>query len=67
MTSLKEVVKEIIPGVSTVRKNDKINFKLYYQSQSKPFENNPLVLVDGVPVYDLEKVSINKFKRPGEN
>jgi hypothetical protein len=60
LTSLKEVVKEIIPGVSTVKKNDKINFKLYYQYQSKPFENNPLVLVDGVPVYDLEKViSIN--------
>jgi hypothetical protein len=56
LTSLKEVVKEIIPGVSTVRKNDKINFKLYYQSQNPPFENNPLVLVDGVPVYDLEKV-----------
>ena len=60
LTSLREVVKEIIPGVSTVKKNDKINFKLYYQYQSKPFENNPLVLVDGVPVYDLEKViSIN--------
>ena len=60
LTSLKEVVKEISPGVSTVRKNDKVNFKLYYQYQSKPFENNPLVLVDGVPVYDLEKViSIN--------
>jgi hypothetical protein len=60
LTSLREVVKEIIPGVTTVKKNDKINFKLYYQYQSKPFENNPLVLVDGVPVYDLEKViSIN--------
>jgi hypothetical protein len=60
LTSLKEVVKEIIPGVSTVKKNDKTNFKLYYQYQSKPFEDNPLVLVDGVPVYDLEKViSIN--------
>lgn len=60
LTSLREVVKEIIPGVSTVKKNDKINFKLFYQYQSKPFENNPLVLVDGVPVYDLEKViSIN--------
>jgi hypothetical protein len=60
LTSLKEVVKEIIPGVSTVKKNDKINFKLFYQYMGKPYENNPLVLVDGVPVYDLEKViSIN--------
>ncbi len=56
LTSLKEVVKEIIPGVTTVKKDDKINFKLYYQYQSKPYDNNPLVLVDGVPVYNLEKV-----------
>lgn len=60
LTSLREVVKEIIPGVSTVKKNDKINFRLFYQYMGKPYENNPLVLVDGVPVYDLEKViSIN--------
>jgi hypothetical protein len=56
MTSLKEVVNEIIPGVSTARKNGKINFRLIYKYQNKPYENNPLVLVDGVPVYDLEKV-----------
>jgi hypothetical protein len=56
LTSLKEVVKEIIPGVATVKKNDRVNFKLFYQYQSQPYENNPLVLVDGVPVYDLEKV-----------
>jgi len=56
LTSIKEVVKEIIPGVTTVKKNDKINFRLFYQYQSKPFENSPMVLVDGVPVYDMEKV-----------
>jgi hypothetical protein len=60
LTSLKEVVKEIIPGVSTIRKNDKIDFKLVYKAQSQPFDNSPLVLVDGVPINDLEKVlSIN--------
>ena len=56
LTSLKEVVKEIIPGVSTTKKNDKINFKLVYKAQSLPFENSPLVLVDGVPINNLEKV-----------
>lgn len=60
LTSLKEVVKELIPGVTTVKNNDKINFRLTRKYPSQPFENNPLVLVDGVPVYDLEKVlSIN--------
>jgi len=56
LTSLKEVVKEIIPGVSTTKKNNEIDFKLIYQYPSLPFENSPLVLVDGVPVYDLDKV-----------
>lgn len=56
LTSLKEVVKEIIPGVSTAKKNDKINFKLLNLNQSSPFENNPLVLVDGIPVNDYEKI-----------
>jgi hypothetical protein len=56
LTSLKEVVKEIIPGVSTTRKNDNTNFKLVYKYNSSPFENSPLVLVDGVPLYDVEKV-----------
>jgi hypothetical protein len=56
LTSLREVVKEIIPGVSTVKKNDEINFKLVNKFPGQPFENNPFVLVDGVPIYDLEKV-----------
>lgn len=56
LTSLKEVVKEIIPGVNNIRKDGKADFKLFYPNQSKPYENDPLVLVDGVPVYNLEKV-----------
>ena len=56
LTSLKEVIKEIMPGVSTVRKNDQLNFRLINQYQSQSFENNPLVIVDGVPVYDIGKV-----------
>ena len=56
LTSLKEVIKEIMPGVSTVRKNDQLNFRLINQYQSQSFENNPLVIVDGVPVDDIWKV-----------
>jgi|WetSurMetagenome_2_1015567.scaffolds.fasta_scaffold00535_5 hypothetical protein len=60
LTSLKEVVKELIPGVTTIKNNGRINFKLIKKYPIQPFENSPLVLVDGVPVYDLEKVlSIN--------
>lgn len=54
--SLGEAIKEIIPGVNVVKKDGKVNFKLFYPYQSQPYGNNPLVLVDGVPVYDFEKV-----------
>jgi hypothetical protein len=60
LTSLREVVKEIIPNVYTLKQNGKYDFKLINKFRGQPFENKPLILVDGVPVYDFEKVlSIN--------
>ena len=60
LTSLREVVKEIIPNVYAPKQNGKYDFKLINKFRGQPFENKPLVLVDGVPVYDFEKVlSIN--------
>jgi hypothetical protein len=56
LTSLKEVIKEILPGVSTVKKNDKTRFRLINKNQSMAFDNDPLVLIDGVPVNDIEKI-----------
>lgn len=56
LTSLREVVKEIMPNVYTLRQNGKYDFKLINKFRGQPFENKPLVLVDGVPVYDFEKV-----------
>lgn len=60
LTSLREVVKEILPNVYTLKQNGKHDFKLINKFRGQPFENKPLILVDGVPVYDFEKVlSIN--------
>ena len=56
LTSVREVVKEIIPNVYTLRQNGKYDFKLINKYRGQPIENKPLVLVDGVPVYDFEKV-----------
>jgi hypothetical protein len=60
LTSLREVVKEILPNVYTLRQNGKYDFKLINKFRGQHFENKPLILLDGVPVYDFEKVlSIN--------
>ena len=56
LTSLREIVKEIIPNVYTLKQNGKYDFKLVNKFKGQPFESKPLVLVDGVPVYDFEKV-----------
>jgi len=56
LTSLREVVKEIIPNVYTQKQSGKYDFKLINKFRGQPFENKPLVLVDGVPVYDFEKI-----------
>ena len=56
LTSVREVVKEIIPNVYTQKQNGKFDFKLINKFRGQPFENKPLVLVDGIPVYDIEKV-----------
>jgi hypothetical protein len=56
LTSTREVVKEIIPNVYTQKQNGKYDFKLINKFRGQPFENKPLVLVDGIPVYDFEKV-----------
>lgn len=60
LTSLKEVVKEIVPGVSIHKKNGKSSFKIVDEASNMVFDSEPLVLVDGVPINDLDKVlSIN--------
>jgi hypothetical protein len=56
LTSLREVVKEIIPNVYTLKQNGRYDFRLINKFRGQPFENKPLILIDGVPVYDIEKV-----------
>ncbi len=56
LVSFREVIKELMPGVSTVTRNDRKQLRLINKLPTTPFETDPLVLLDGVPVYDLEKV-----------
>ena len=54
LTSLKEIIKEIVPWVSIYRKEGRSKFRLINGPLTQPFEADPLVLVDGVPVHDLD-------------
>jgi len=60
LSSLKEIVKEIVPGVSINRENGKSTIRIIDETTNLPFDSTPLVLVDGVPINDLDKIlSIN--------
>jgi hypothetical protein len=55
LTTVREVLKEIVPDVMVNKRNKEYVFKLVNLPLSSS-ENNPLVLVDGVPFYNLGKL-----------
>jgi len=56
LTTLREVFKEIVPGASTVTRNGKSSLRLINSHPDASFTSSPLVIVDGVPVYDFDKI-----------
>jgi hypothetical protein len=56
LTSMKEIIKELIPGLMIYRKDDRNYFRLVNESQNPMFETSPLVLVDGVVFDDIDRI-----------
>lgn len=55
--TLEEVMREYVPGVAVRRRQGKFIYRVYDKLQSNvPFEEEPLVMVDGVPMFDTDKV-----------
>jgi hypothetical protein len=65
LTDIREVVKELLPEVAVYRKNKDIGLKVISKNPFELFENQAIVLVDGVPVHDVEallKVPSKEFE-----
>lgn len=56
LTNIREVIKEILPEVRIIRKYDKPWLKVNYENPFRKFEGQALVMVDGVPVTDIENL-----------
>lgn len=56
LSTLREVFKEIVPGLTTSGKDENLTLNLANRYPGVVFNGPPLVILDGVPVYDLEKV-----------
>jgi hypothetical protein len=56
LTDIREVIKEIMPEVRLVRKDNKYGLRIYVVNPTQKYENQVLVMVDGIPVYNIEKL-----------
>jgi hypothetical protein len=56
LTSLREAIKEIVPGVVTTGRRGKTIINTIYKHNYQIETRDPIVIVDGVPVFDHEKV-----------
>ena len=55
--TVEEVMREYVPGVAVRKRQGKFIFRVYDQLQSNvPFEEEPLIMLDGVPVFDTDKI-----------
>jgi hypothetical protein len=53
LTNIREIIKELVYEVNIENKNNEFILKVASKNPYEHFENQALVLVDGVPVYDI--------------
>ena len=53
---LEEVMREYVPGVLVRKRRDGFHFLVVDKRNDATFRNNPIVLLDGVPVFDVNKI-----------
>ncbi|TPE39578.1 hypothetical protein [Pontibacter mangrovi] len=53
---MEEVMREYVPGVQVRRSGGKFRFMVFNRPYKGIFQNNPMVLLDGVPVFDIDKI-----------
>ncbi|MBO0947800.1 hypothetical protein [Fibrella forsythiae] len=55
-TVLEEVLSEYVPGVLVRRQNGHFVLRVSNMPYRMPFNDDPLILLDGVPVYDVDRI-----------
>ena len=56
LTTVREVIKEIVPHVYTRKKDGKFMFLLLSNISGQSFENDPFIIVDGIPFNDVDQI-----------
>ncbi len=55
---MEEVMREYISSVYVRKRNDGFHFKVYDSEFQTIYEDNPLILLDGLPVFDASEIMI---------
>ena len=55
-TTMEEVLREYVSGVLVGRAKGKFHLNVIDVVNNRLFKDNPLVLLDGVPVYDMDRI-----------
>lgn len=53
---MEEVMREYVPGVQVRLRRDGFHFMVHDSPNESIFQDNPMVLLDGVPVFDIDKI-----------
>lgn len=53
---MEEVMREYVRAVIVRKRKDNFHFLVYDKVNDKIFKDDPLVLLDGVPVFDIDKI-----------
>ncbi|WP_276497566.1 hypothetical protein [Pontibacter litorisediminis] len=53
---MEEVMREYVPGVQVRRQSGKFRFMVFNRPYRSIFQNNPMVLLDGIPVFDIDQI-----------
>jgi len=56
LSTLREVFKELVPGLTSSGRDEKLSLSLTNRYPGMTFNSQPLVILDGVPVYNLDKL-----------
>jgi len=54
--TMEEVMREYVPGIMVRRRKEKFHFLTVDLSSHTLYRDNPLVLLDGIPVFDINKI-----------
>lgn len=55
-TTMEEVLREYVPGVMVGKTGGKFHLNVVNIASNRLFRDNPLVLLDGVPVHDIDRL-----------